>query len=489
MNSKVQRADCLKKVAAVFCGLLLMPLQPLFSGGPLTVGGIGAGISGVPVLWDNSKPIAYRVDAGPLSQQPNGGSVIISNAAGVARVNGMFANWANVPSANLSFINDGGLLAIPSAGFPAGGDVQTAQQFLNVVGDPSVQGTPDPNSCNGGGQSPIIFDADGSMFDALGFPPEVIGFAFQCDFNFTTGKVISAGAVLNGRFQDGINNPNINNYELTTNEFDQAFTHEFGHFLGLGHSQINLDLFLKVVNGQTNTCTPDDTAGMPLMFPVLGICPAKVTAGVPIIAVDDAAWISKLYPVGSSPPAGKNSYNNVYGTITGTIYFSDGVTPAQGVNIIARNTTLPRRNAVSAVSGDLFTGNPGQTTTCIDPNIPTAATCSNLGDTFGSRDPSLIGHYEIPLPPGTYTISIESVYAGFTSGSSLTPLDPPIPAPGTYSSIATVSVKAGSPTSLNITLSGTPQRFDPFESASTKAPEPPVLWLRRYQFSVRCASS
>jgi hypothetical protein len=267
---------------------------------------------------------------------------------------------------------------------------------------------------------------------------------------------------------------------LTKDEFDQAFTHEFGHFLGLGHSQINVDLFLKAINSQFYTCTTDDTAGMPLMFPVLGICPAKVTAGVPVIAVDDAAWISKLYPVGSSPPSGKSSFAAAYGSVTGSVFFSDGVTPAQGVNIIARNISLPRRNAVSAVSGDMFTGDPGQTRTCIDPSNPTPSTCSDLGDPAGSRDPSLIGHFEIPLPPGTYTISVESVFSGFTGGSSLTPLDPPIPAPGTYSSTA-ISVKAGTATFLNMTLNGTPPRFDAFESAWNGVHELPERWLRRYQ--------
>jgi hypothetical protein len=480
MNRIAQKRELSRKIGSLFCAILLLPLPAIYAGGPLRVGGPGAGVAGMPLLWDNSNPITYRVDAGPLSQQPNGGAVVIDNAAGITRVNNMFKNWSSVTTANLNITNGGGLLAIASSGFPAGGDVQTAQQFLNVVGDPSVQATPDSNSCNGGGQSPIIFDADGSIFDALGFPPEVIGFAFQCAFNPTTGKVNSAGAVLNGRFQDGINNGS-NNFELTAHLFDQAFTHEFCHFLGMGHSQINLDLLLSALNTQTITCTADDTAGMPLMFPVIGICPAKVDSGVPIISVDDAAWISKLYPVAAPAPAGKTSYSSAYGTITGTVFFSDGMTPAQGVNIIARSSVLPRRNAASAVSGDLFTGNPGQTATCVDPTNPTSATCSNLGDPLGSRDPTLIGRFEIPLPPGTYTISVESVYAGFTGGSSLTPLDPPIPMPGTYSSGAPVSVKAGAATTFNITLTGTPQRFDAFESAYLLLPDTRVLWLRRDQ--------
>lgn len=434
--------------------------QSLFAGGPLTVGGPSAGIQGGPLVWDNTKPIAYRVDAGPLSQTPSG-TVILDNTTGVSRVNRLFGNWSAVPTANLVFSNAGSLLAIPSAAFPAGGDVQTAQEFLDVVGAGS---SPDPNSCFAGGQSPIVFDADGSIFAALGLPPGVIGFAFSCDFDSSTGKIISAGAILNGRFQDGISNPNTGNLELTAAEFDQAFTHEFGHFLGLDHSQINVDLLLKAISGTAYTCTTNDTAGMPLMFPYLGICPAKTTAGVPIIAVDDAAWISKLYPVPSPAPTGKTSYASNYGSLSGSVFFTDGITAAQGVNIIARSTNTPRRNAVSVVSGYLFTGNPGQTATCQDPTNPTPTTCSNLGSPFGSRDPTLIGHFDIPLPSGTYTITVESIYAGFVGGSSVGPLDPPIPAPGTFSSSVTITVTAGATTPLNITLQGTQPTFDPFES-------------------------
>jgi hypothetical protein len=472
-----------KQILTLCVAFFLMQVPPSFCGGPLTVGGPGAGIPGVALLWDSSKGITYRVDAGPLSRKPNSGAIVIDNVPGITRVNVMFANWSAVSTANLTIANAGGLLAIPSDSFPAGGDVQTAQQFLSVVGDPSVQAIPDPNSCNGGGQSPIVFDADGSIFDALGLPPEVIGFAFACDYSTTTGKIISAGAILNGRFQDGLND-NSSNFELTTNEFNQAFTHEFGHFLGLGHSQINLDLLLKAENGQPYTCSADDTAGMPLMFPILGICPAKATAGVPVVAVDDAAWISKLYPVGPSPPAGKSSFSSAYGTITGTVFFSDGMTPVQGVNILARSTNSPRRNAVSAVSGDRFAGNPGNPRTCADPNNPTPDTCGNIGDPFGSHDASLIGHFEIPVPPGSYTISTESVFEGFTGGSSLTPLDTPIPSPGTFSSTATVNVTAGGTTTFNITLQGTPNRFDAFESASVKLPDVPLALPNRERYFI-----
>jgi hypothetical protein len=467
------RQGCLsQKALAWSLVLLLVPLNPALAGGPLVVGGPGAGVPGVMIGWDNSKAITYRVDAGPLSQQPGGGPVVIPNSVGLSRVQSMFGNWSAVPTANLTVSNAGGLLAVGT--FPANGDVQTVLDFLTVAGDVSGQ-APDPNSCNGGGQSPIIFDADGSIFDGLGLPPEVIGFEFNCALDAVSGRVISAGAILNGRFQDGINFGG--NLELTKDQFDQAFTHEFGHFFGLDHSQINVDLFLKAINGQAFTCTPDDIAGMPLMFPVIGICPAKVTSGVPILSTDDAAWISKLYPVPAPAPPGKTAFKSAYGTLSGTIYFSDGVTPAQGVNVVARSTNLPRRNAVSVVSGFLYTGNPGQSRTCLDAANPTPQTCTNLGSAFGSRDASLIGHYEIPLPPGTYTIQVESVFPGFAGGSSVGPLDPPIAVPGTFAS-STISITAGSTTNFNVTLQGTPQRFDAFESAALTAPSPFALFRR-----------
>ena len=475
MRDTKNRVPKWKVGLAVVLSLLLLPQSVVFAGGPLVVGGPTFGLSGTPLLWDNSTPIGYRVDGGPLSQKPNGGPEVIANVAGVTRVNSLFGKWAAVRTANLSFSSlAGGILPVGSF---TGPDVKSAQDFLAVQGDLSGLNPPDPASCGGGGQSPIIFDADGTIFDALGLPPEVIGFAFLCDLNPTTGKIVSAGAVLNGRFQDGINDPSSNNFELTAAEFDEAFTHEFGHFLGLGHSQINIQVLEKLIAGQTNACSNDEAAGMPLMFPILGVCPAKTSIGLPILAPDDLAWISKLYPQPTTS-SGKQSFASAYGTVTGTVFFSDGITPAQGVNIIARNVNSPTANAVSAVSGFKFTANPGQTVTCQDPKNPTPQTCSNLGDLTGSRDPSLIGNFEIPLPPGTWTLSVESVFAQFTGGSSLTPLDPPIPIPGTFTPTR-IGITAGGQQIFNITLQGTPQRFDAFESAELIVHDSLWLWQRR----------
>src|SRR5205085_139984 len=65
---------------------------------------------------------------------------------------------------------------------------------------------------------------------------------------------------------------------------------------------------------------------------------------------------------------------------------SDGVTPVQGLNVIARRVGDEATTAVSVVSGSRYKSNVG----------------------LGSRDPQLWGFYEIRgLPPGTYRVGVE----------------------------------------------------------------------------------
>jgi hypothetical protein len=44
------------------------------------------------------------------------------------------------------------------------------------------------------------------------------------------------------------------------------------------------------------------------------------------------------------------------------------------------------------------------------------------GSRYGSRSSQLIGYYEIPVPPGTYTVEVENVDGSFTGGSGMGPL-------------------------------------------------------------------
>jgi hypothetical protein len=431
-----------------------------FAGGPIVVGGPATTIDGQPFVWDLSLgPIQYRVDAGPLSVNPSG-TVVIDNTAGLQRVQSLFQPWASVPTTAIRYNYAGPIL--PAGSF-TGGDLSTPQQFNDVS-----------KSCDSGQQSPIIFDANGSLFDALIGDSLVIGFAGPCDLNFSTGKIVTGLAALNGRFLDGVNDGK-NNRELSPDGFDAAMIHEFGHFSGLDHSQINVNCL------HFGCSTPTESQGIPTMFPIL------LTAEQQTLSVDDQSWISKLYP--------NSNVSSSYQTISGHVFFSDGKTPAQGVNVIARSTSNPRVIAVSVVSGFKFTGNPGQTITAN--HLPCGPGCfadENAPDLrFGSRTSDNIGYYEMLVPPGRYTIEVESIDPMFDGGSSVGPLDPPISLPGgipRFFSIGNTSTftstnhddpyaftaidvsldGASQPATVDIILEGTDPTFDQFED--------PGAWLQ-----------
>src|SRR5207237_10464450 len=105
--------------------------------------------------------------------------------------------------------------------------------------------------------------------------------------------------------------------------------------------------------------------------------------GVTGLWPDYVSCSSSLYP--------NASFVSNYRTISGTIYFPDAVSQVQGVNVIARAVDDPRtpqdesrRIALSAVSGYLFTGNPGQSITA---SMPEPNENNTNGDPDGSRNP------------------------------------------------------------------------------------------------------
>ena len=433
----------IRRASALFLSWLLTAGLAC-AGGPLGVTGPAATNPGKPFIWSTTTAIPYTVDSGPLSTTPTG-QVVLNNAQGLARVRGLFQNWQSVPTTSIAYSYAGPIVA---PGLSSGGDVKTIQDFNAVQG-----------ACKNGTQNPVIFDANGALLKALGLDPLVIGFSSLCKLDPQSGHILSAMVLLNGQFQDGITNPSTSNYELTPDQFDEAITHEIGHFSGLDHSQINLDLYQS---GAFGNCNTDELAGLPLMFPI-AFCQSRKSAGLPILAPDDMAWISELYP--------NSSFASNYGTISGFIYFSDGITQVQGLNVVARRVDDPstpedesKRIAVSVVSGFLFTGNPGQ-----------AITGNNIaGSQFGSRNPALIGYFEIPVPPGTYTLQTEDVDSAFVGGSSVGPLDPPALTYGAFeywhqyesafddiSKRDPITVQAGQTVSgINFILNQTPPRFD-----------------------------
>jgi hypothetical protein len=444
-----------KAGAAALIVLFLSWTQVAQAGGPLIVGSPFFGVDGQPYTWNVSvTEVQYTTDGGTL------GSLTQAQADG--RVNAMFQVWEDIPTANVGYNRSGQITS-------GGGDINTVAEF-NALG------------CSG---NPVVYDTDGSIFSGLGQGSGIIGFAGPCNLS-GTGRITSGQAALNGKWIDG----NAGNGELTADEFDAAFIHEFGHFSGLDHSQINPNCLVS--------CTADELEGVPTMFPIL-IGPAMKT-----LSDDDKAWISKFYPETANTPPTKVPFATAYGMITGTIFFSDGASHAQGVNVIARrvddagtaSVDESRTSAVSVVSGYRFTDNLGQNVT--GTNAPGS-------DLFpqGSATGTLLGLYEIPVLPGDYTVEVEGLNGGFTGGSGLGPLDPPYPLPGgtpeswdnaesatdNPATKTSFTVGAGATVSdKNIILNNTDPRFDQFEDAGATLvyPQP---FLRRERHHLAGASA
>ena len=211
-------------------------------------------------------------------------------------------------------------------------------------------------SCDDGAQNPVVFDASGSLLTQLGLDPFVIGFTSLCALDHVTGHIRSAMVFLNGQFVDGTSD--FSNPEIDVDQFEEAAAHEFGHFVGLDHSQINAE----VLNQAPDNCGADLLAGLPLMFP-FAQCQARKSASLPVLAPDDMAWISKLYPSGTFVTAPTAQFAEL-------CFSQDGLSQFQGANVVAQRVDDPGtaeneslRIAVSAVSGLYFTGNPGQSIT------------------------------------------------------------------------------------------------------------------------------
>jgi hypothetical protein len=408
-STRIRRAILSAFTALLFAG------GSAHAGGPLIVQD-----NGQPFTWATTSAVAYVTDNGPLSPSVN-------EAAARARVASMFAVWTAVPSANISYSRTG---FIADVGAFTDGDVSTGAEFTAVEDD----------CFNTGSQSAIVYDANGTIFVDLGIDEtSIIGFAGPCASDGT--HFVSGRAALNGLFQDGQALPVA---DLTAAEFDAVFVHEFGHFSGLQHSQINVNCLAA--------CGTDDSTGVPTMFPFL------LNDGQLSLAVDDIAWISKLYP----DPAGGTGFVATHGTITGTVFFSDGESHAQNVNVIARRVDNPGTAGVNESRTIVGSNVSGHRFRLVNANPINNADCFFCSD--GSLDPADIGFYEISVPPGNYTVELESIDPAFVAGSGLDD-GSFIEMPGTApAALGPINVTAGATSSGNdMTLIGTDPRFDQFE--------------------------
>ncbi len=310
--------------------ILFVVTANLFAGGPLYT------MNGKAVRF-KSDTVKYHLDRGPFG--------IFTNKQARDLANASFKTWEDVATSAVAFNHQ------PGDTLPVDVNGTNWQQYTSLTGV-KVDGI-----------NPIVFDSDGAITDALfgsGASADVIGFAFSEDVN-NDGFLDEGEAFMNGKLADGTAN------SFTYEEWKSTFVHEFGHFLGLDHTQINGE-FVTVAT---------KTIYIPTMYPT------STVNDVPLgdLNPDDIAAISELYP---GP-----TFASTTGKIFGSVKRANN-SVVRGANVIAISAGADSlMNQISTVT-DYYEKNTG--------------------------DYTVVG-----LAPGSYYIRIEPIDPEFTGGSSVGP--------------------------------------------------------------------
>ncbi|MGH7456161.1 MAG: hypothetical protein ACRENG_32705, partial [bacterium] len=282
-------------IAAMLCCASL-----LFAGGPLELFA-----PGVPFAYG---PITFGLFSGNVPfKTDRGGLGFLTKAQADALAIGSMAEWTAVPTASLTLAFAGDIT--DEFGMPLGVDIDETN-FDLVFG-----------VFNGGGID-VVYDETGAIFDALFGPGSgVVGFGPPEFFYNDVPEIAESIALLNGSFVDpGDVNP------FPGASFQGDFTHEFGHTVGLAHTQTNGANLFFGDNTAPEDCPSPGTATLAdaeTMYPLADVTPAPpggTSYGRETATIDhpdDETALSELYP--------EAGYFDLP-TITGTVFASDGVT-------------------------------------------------------------------------------------------------------------------------------------------------------------------
>jgi uncharacterized membrane protein len=387
--------------------------SPALAGGPLIVDNV----SGKPWRYAPGAVVPVYTDLGNYSFQTDWWvdppvDYVLDNAAGVAQVKKGFADWSSVPTSafRAEVVGDFASIGLPDI---------TGQNADLVIG-----------AFNGGGIQ-VIFDADGTIFsDFFGVSPYVLGISSPEFGDAATGYITESWTLLNG-IAIYTDDPGGAHYQ-------GVVTHEFGHALGLAHTQVNGASYFygpwigEPVGPQSCTAFPhrtDLTAfDVETMYPFTSPSPySDVGLGMAHIhTTDDMAAISDLYPGPGWPAA--------TGSITGKILGLDARTELTGVNVIARNLDDPFTDATSSLSGQWTQGQFG----------PDGSYTLN-GLKPGARyvvyvDAIVAGGF--PTPPMWFLPGSERYWNGSARREDSTPFDP--------CAYQVITPRAGSPVRADI---------------------------------------
>ena len=429
--------------------LLVLALAPVaaVAGGPKHVAGVSffnPAAVGQPLHWANGQ-VNYYIDQGPLNSA-------VTNLQAKAMVDAAAALWSAIPTAGVTLTDKGALhedvnganIVVSGTNFTVTNEQTSQQGQITQPADvtPGATGTP----------LGVIFDADGSVIDAL-FGAGVSeqnscennGVYVWLD-NVNPDATVAHGIIV----LNGLCATSASLLEMMSFELERAF----GRILGLDYAQVN--------SGATTSETAE-LGGWPVMQPISGLCGYSGGDCIPnptVLRWDDIAALNRIYPITAGNLAsfpGKQITAAHTVSIQGTISFRNGL-GMQGVNVVARpldtNGNPLYQYTVSFVSGSSFNGNHG------NPVRGFADANGNLLTMWGSNEASMQGFFDlsgIPLPPGVttanYQVTFETVNPLYILTNSAGPYldDSPEPS-GTLAAISVPSMAAGSAQTLTVNV-------------------------------------
>jgi len=273
----------------------------------------------------------------------NGDFGSLTNAAVITLLQDAFDLWNNVSTATVNLSID---------------QTQIALDINETNFDTYMPGLDGANLNDSDNLNPVIFDSDGKIIEAIfGIgQTSLLGIAGSF-INDDTGNYIEGFILINGA-NGG-----------TDTEITLTLAHEAAHFIGLDHTQVDIDND-ESSSGLPFSCFTTGADNYPLMYPISCRLSNNLHA-------DDISAVSALYPT--------TDLSDSFGILTG-IFVDELGDAILGANIWAENTGSGE--VISIVSDYLKQGT---------------------------------GFYKLLLPAGNYTLHANSINTEFVAGSGVGP--------------------------------------------------------------------